>query len=285
MPTLDHHSSPFKHRELSVCTAGWRLLGLLCELQTHHLDIYIIDPVHRASSECGALCRYWGDLRHSSSLISFVFELRGMISLLPVSLAICVGPSLLLVLFLCRRRFFSICGSVRDLFFFICFCCFCCCCVRIPSVVDFLFWILFFFWSFSSSVLSEVDNGKLMIGILRCDRWLPQSTADNLLIFCWWIDRAHKDWSSGLVSFLEMCYKHGGDDIEWNAAFRVVESSSSLHTLAVTQGVAIRIHLPDLFWRSIYLSWTCGLPCKPSWDCKMFTDETNQVHLNRWAHF
>ena len=44
-PTLDHHSSPFKHKELSVCAAGWRLLGLLCELQTHHLDVYIIDPV------------------------------------------------------------------------------------------------------------------------------------------------------------------------------------------------------------------------------------------------
>ena len=45
VPTLNHHSSPFKHRELSVCAAGWRLFGLLCELQTHHLDVNIINPV------------------------------------------------------------------------------------------------------------------------------------------------------------------------------------------------------------------------------------------------
>ena len=37
----ERHATPFKHRELSVCAAGWRLLGLLCKL-------FFCDPVHKA---------------------------------------------------------------------------------------------------------------------------------------------------------------------------------------------------------------------------------------------
>ena len=114
-------------------------------------------------------------------------------------------PSVLL-----RVCFFvvEICGSVRDLSFFICFCC---CCVRIPSVVDFMFWICF------------------------GSRW---------------------DW-------MKCCFP----------SCRITEELPSGFTFQICFGEV-----------SICL-WTCGLPCKPSWDCKMFTAETKRVHLNRWAHF
>ena len=79
----------------------------------------------------------------------------------------------------------SICGFVRDLSFLICFNC---CCVRILSVVDFLFWILFFLgvYTWQETTSGEPSNPPLRRSELSsCDWSMVRG-----------VSRHDKDWTT-----------------------------------------------------------------------------------------